>query len=123
MWVPLVENNEQDGPGADYFVKKYVDLLRAQADDIDTILLACTHYPLLKNKIAQFVLPGVRIISQGEIVANSLADYLLRHPEIDASCSKNGRRTFFTTDSTEDFDHHAGIFYGRELQSKHLVLS
>ncbi len=123
MWVPLVENNEQDGPGADYFVKKYIDLLVAQADDIDTILLACTHYPLLKNKIAQYVLPGVKIISQGEIVANSLADYLLRHPEIESRCSKSSQRTFFTTDSTEDFDHHAGIFYGQGLQSKHLVLS
>jgi glutamate racemase len=123
MWVPLVENNEQDGPGADYFVKKYIDLLLAQAADIDTILLACTHYPLLKNKIAQYVLPGVKIISQGEIVANSLADYLLRHPEIESRCSKSSQRTFFTTDSTEDFDHHAGIFYGQGLQSKHLVLS
>jgi glutamate racemase len=123
MWVPLVENNEQDGPGADYFVKKYIDLLLAQANDIDTILLACTHYPLLKNNIAQYVLPGVKIISQGEIVANSLADYLLRHPEIESRCSKSSQRTFFTTDSTEDFDHHAGIFYGQGLQSKHLVLS
>ncbi len=123
MWVPLVENNEQDGPGADYFVKKYIDLLRAQADDIDTILLACTHYPLLKNKIAQYTRPGVKIISQGEIVANSLADYLLRHPEMEARCSKSSQRTFFTTDSTEDFDHHAGIFYGQGLQSRHLVLS
>jgi glutamate racemase len=123
MWVPLVENNEQDGPGADFFVKKYIDLLWAQAGNIDTILLACTHYPLLINKIAQYVPRGVKIISQGEIVANSLENYLLRHPEVEASCSKGAQRTFFTTDSTEDFDHHAGIFYGQELQSRHLLLS
>jgi glutamate racemase len=122
MWVPLIENNEQDGPGADFFVKKYIGLLMAQSPKIDTLLLACTHYPLLRDKIQQCVPPSVQIVSQGPIVADSLALYLSRHPEMEIRCSKGGRRTFFTTDSTEDFDRHAGVFYGHELQSTHLDL-
>lgn len=122
LWVPLIENNEHDQPGADYFVKEYMDLLLARAGDIDTILLACTHYPLLKTKIEQFLPAGVRLIAQGEIVAASLADYLQRHPEIESRCSKTGQLRFFTTDSTEDFDNHASIFYGKTLKSEHIVL-
>jgi glutamate racemase len=122
MWVPLIENNEHEKPGADYFVKEYIDQLFLQSKHIDTILLACTHYPLLIDKIKQFVDPSVKIISQGEIVANSLLGYLERHPEIDKICSKHGKLHFFTTDSTEDFDRHAGIFYGRKLQSEKAIL-
>jgi len=122
MWVPLIENNEHEGPGADYFVKKYINQLLAQEKELDTVLLACTHYPLLKNKIMKQFSSGVQVVSQGEIVADSLADYLLRHPEMDSRCSKNGRRTFYTTDSTEDFDRQAGIFYGQPLESKKLHL-
>jgi glutamate racemase len=122
MWVPLVENNEHEGPGADYFVKKDIDRLLAQEKGIDTVLLACTHYPLMRKKIRQFLPASVEILAQGEIVADSLADYLRRHPEMDSRCSKNGRRAFFTTDSTEDFDRQAGIFYGEPLQSKHIRL-
>ena len=120
MWVPLVENNEHTKPGADYFVKEYIDALTAQSHRIDTILLACTHYPLLKEKISAAAAPSVKIISQGEIVANSLIDYFKRHPETEQQCSRQGNRDFFTTDSAEDFDHHAGIFYGKKLQSKHI---
>ena len=122
MWVPLIENNEHDKPGADFFVKEYIDALLSQSKGIDTLLLACTHYPLLREKIAHFVDPSVKIISQGEIVANSLIDYLHRHPEIDHRLSKNGERHFFTTDSTEDFNRHAGIFYGKRLRSEHIAL-
>jgi glutamate racemase len=122
MWVPLIENNEHNNPGADYFVKKDIAQLLAQEKDIDTVLLACTHYPLMRNKIMQFLPSSIQLIAQGEIVASSLADYLKRHPEMDDRCSKDGQQTFFTTDSTEDFDRQAGIFYGQFLQSKSIHL-
>jgi glutamate racemase len=120
MWVPLIENNEHNGPGADYFVEKYLDRLFSGAADIDTILLACTHYPLLQDKIAQAAGAGIRIISQGEIVAASLEDYLERHPEMEAKLGKGGSRAFYTTDSTEDFDTHGTTFYGARVESQHV---
>jgi glutamate racemase len=123
LWVPLIENNEHNKPGADYFVEEYMGLLHGKCAEIDTVLLACTHYPLLKDKIAPFLPAGSRLISQGEIVATSLADYLQRHPEIETRCSKNGERSFYTTDSTEDFNNHASVFYGAALQSEHIVLN
>jgi glutamate racemase len=123
LWVPLIENNEHVKPGADYFVREYMDQLRRQSPDIDTVLLACTHYPLLKDKIAEYLPAGSRLIAQGEIVANSLADYLQRHPEMEVRCSRQGERLFYTTDSTEDFDNHASIFYGGELRSSHVLLN
>jgi glutamate racemase len=128
IWVPLIENNEHDKPGVDYFVKEYVNGLLAQAPGIDTVLLACTHYPLMKDKIASFLPAGTHLISQGEIVADSLADYLQRHPDMEQRCSKNdtpGIGTpvrFYTTDSAGDFDDHASLFYGKNLQSAHIVL-
>jgi glutamate racemase len=122
LWVPLIENNEHDKPGADYFIKEYLDQLQQQAPGIDTVLLACTHYPLLKEKISRFLPPGATLISQGEIVADSLADYLSRHPEMESRCSKGGRLSFYTTDSPEDFDNHASIFYGQNLRSEHVGL-
>ena len=122
LWVPLIENEEYNQPGADYFVQKCIDELLDQSPNIDTILLACTHYPLLYDKIKKYCPPDLRILSQGEIVANSLADYLQRHPEIEQKLSRNGARTFYTTDSTEDFDRHAGLFYGKAVFSKHLDL-
>lgn len=122
MWVPLVENNEYNSEGADYFIKKYLQQILLQSSGIDTLLLACTHYPLLINKIKSFIPSGITILSQGEIVANSLADYLLRHTRIEDNCTKNGQSVFFTTDSTEDFDQKASIFYGKPVQSIHLVL-
>ena len=123
LWVPLIENNEHNKPGADYFVREYMGLLHTKCADIDTVLLGCTHYPLLKEKIGACLPAGSRLIAQGEIVAASLADYLRRHPEMEARCSKNGQLQFYTTDSTEDFDNHAGIFYGAELRSKHVLLN
>lgn len=122
MWVPLIENNEYNSAGADYFVKKHIDNLLAQSPDIDTLLLACTHYPLLMDKIKHFVPKGTVVITQGSIVANGLTDYLQRHPEIEEKCSKNGHISFFTTDSAEDFDKHATVFYGLTVKSAHLAL-
>lgn len=123
MWVPLIENNEHCNPGADYFVKEYLDQLFSRSRDIDTLLLGCTHYPLLKEKISNYISKNIKIVSQGEIVAESLKGYLERHPEIEIRCSKRGEHHFFTTDSTMDFDRHASIFYGKTLFSKHIVLS
>ncbi len=122
MWVPLVENNEYNKPGADYFIQQHLHRLFQQAPDIDTLLLACTHYPLLMEKIQAFAPAGTTILSQGTIVAASLKEYLYRHPEMEQRCSKQGTQTFYTTDSVVDFDNHASIFFGEKLQSKHLEL-
>ena len=120
MWVPLVENNEHHSHGADYFVKKNIHNIFEKGEDIDVILLACTHYPLLKEKIQEYLPIGVKLISQGEIVANSLEDYLSRHSDIENQCSRNGQRTFYTTDSTEDFDNHASLFFNELVSSKRI---
>lgn len=122
MWVPLVENNEYNSNGADYFIEKNINHLLSQSKDVDTVLLACTHYPLLMDKIKQFVPAGTTVLSQGPIVADSLADYLTRHPEMEERCSKGSSLQFFTTDSTEDFDSKASIFYGKAVKSSHLDL-
>ncbi|MDP4263644.1 MAG: glutamate racemase [Bacteroidota bacterium] len=122
MWVPLVENNEYQSHGADYFIKKNLHSLFEKGEKIDVVLLACTHYPLLKEKIGEYLPVGVKLLTQGEIVAASLADYLHRHPEIENRCSKNGERVFHTTDSTEDFDNHATVFFGEAIQSQHVDL-
>jgi len=122
MWVSLVENDEYQSPGADFFVETNIKNLLNQAKDIDTVLLACTHYPLLLNKIKQFVPQNVTIISQGEIVAKSLVNYLDRHPEIEKNCSKNAQLSFYTTDLPEDFDNHAATFFGKPVKSKHVEL-
>jgi glutamate racemase len=123
LWVPLIENNEHQNGGADFFVKKNLENIFRKGSDIDVILLGCTHYPLLNEKIQEYLPPGVKLISQGEIVADSLADYLQRHPEIETKCSKNGSRVFYTTDSTEDFDNHATIFFGEGVRSRHVDLA
>ena len=122
LWVPLVENNEYSSSGADYFIKKDVDDLLSNSMEIDTILLACTHYPLLSGKIEKYIPKGAQLISQGEIIASSLENYLLRHPEIDEKCSKNGQLQFFTTDSAIDFDKHSAIFFGKAVVSSHIDL-
>ncbi|HTL09093.1 MAG TPA: aspartate/glutamate racemase family protein, partial [Chitinophagaceae bacterium] len=122
MWVPLIEANEHTRPGADYFVAQHISHVFSQSNKIDTLLLACTHYPLLADKIRQVLPPGVTLVSQGQIVADSLASYLERHPAIEQQCSKSGRRTFYTTDAPEDFDNHATVFFGQPVQSQHLNL-
>lgn len=123
MWVPLVENNEYDKPGADYFIHRHLDRLFTASNDIDTILLACTHYPLLMQKVLEHTPDGTTVLSQGHIVAQSLKGYLDRHPEMAAACSKGGQRWFYTTDSVSDFDSHASIFFGETVSSRHLELS
>ena len=123
MWVPLVENDEYNSDGADYFIKKDIGKLLDQSENIDTILLACTHYPLLINKIKNTLPDNIKVISQGEIVALSLADYLQRHPEIESGLTKNGDITLCTTDSTEDFDRHSQRFFGKNVPSIQIDLS
>ena len=122
MWVPLIENNEHQNHGAEFFIRKNLHRLFEKGALIDVVLLACTHYPLVKDKIEEHLPVGVTLLSQGEIVANSLGDYLERHKEIEALCSKTGSRVFYTTDSTEDFDNHATIFFGEPIRSVHLNL-
>jgi len=122
MWVPLIENNEHNNHGADFFVKKHLHNIFEKGESIDVVLLACTHYPLLTKKIEEYLPVGVKLVSQGEIVAKSLTGYLNRHPEIESCCSKNGKREFYTTDSTEDFDNHAMNFYGDQVNSIHVNL-
>lgn len=122
MWVPLIENGEFDSKGADYFVKKHVDQLLVQSPKIDVILLGCTHYPLLVNKIRKFLPSSIRLINQAEIVGESLIDYLHRHPEMSVRCSQNGTRTFYTTDATETFDRQSTLFFGETVNSLHLNL-
>lgn len=123
MWVPLVENGEYNTRGADYFIQKYLDELLTEAPDIDTILLACTHYPLLLEKIEKYLPPNITIVSQGNIVANSLIDYLDRHKEIDTKLTKNAEMKFFTTDDTADFDLHGSLFFGEQIKSEFVHLT
>jgi glutamate racemase len=122
MWVPLVENNEHTGPGADFFIKKHIDSLLSRDKDIDTILLACTHYPLLKEKIEKLLPDGVKLLSQGEIVAESLQDYLERHPEMEGRISRGGSLSFYTTDSPEDFNTKASVFFGESVSARNVDL-
>ncbi len=122
LWVPLVENNEYASAGTDYFIEKDINALLNQSPAIDTVLLACTHYPLLTDKIKKYLPKRIQLISQGEIISKSLEDYLFRHKDIEEKCSKNGQLEFFTTDSTKDFDRHSAIFFGKPVSSKHVDL-
>ncbi len=123
MWVPLVENNEHEHIGANYFIKKSIDQLFKKEAQIDTLLLACTHYPLLLHKIEEYTPVDVKIISQGRIVADSLSDYLHRHPEMEQRLSTSGQRSFYTTDATEDFNNHGSVFFGQPVQSYHVDMN
>ncbi|MPM59807.1 Glutamate racemase 1 [bioreactor metagenome] len=118
MWVPLVENNEFDKPGADYFIKQHIDNLLEKDDQIDTIILGCTHYPLLINKIKKFLPENIQVISQGKYVAESLKDYLLRHPEMENKCSKNSTVKYFTTDLPEKFVDMASLFLKENIEAQ-----
>jgi len=117
MWVPLVETGETDNPGCDYFVQKHIDQLLKKDPDIDTLLLACTHYPLLLPVIRKFLPAHIRVLPQGKIVAEQLADYLYRHPEIEINCGKNGTRRFLTTDSVERFNEFGSRFYQSHIHA------
>lgn len=122
MWVPLVENNEYDGPGADYFVKKRIGNLLLKDPQIDSVILGCTHYPLLLNKILKYTPRGVKIIPQGEYVANSLRDYLFRHPEMDSLCTKSGTCRYLTTESTGKFRESAQLFLNEAVEVEKVTL-
>lgn len=120
FWVPLVEYNEADSPGADYFVKKRVDELMRKDADIDTIILGCTHYPLLMPKIIKYIDPSVRLVPQGEYVAGSLKDYLERHPDIEGKCTKQGTCQYYTTENPDKFKDSAKIFLHEDVLVKHI---
>ncbi len=122
MWVPLIENHELSGAGTEYFVQKHIQQLFAQSRHIDTIILACTHYPLLLPVIEKYLPANVDVLTQGHIVAHSFQDYLSRHTDMESRISKSGQVTFYTTDSTEMFDKQATLFFGKEIKSKHLAL-
>ncbi|WP_158796804.1 glutamate racemase [Pedobacter sp. L105] len=122
LWVPLIENNEHIHEGADYFVKKYTDELLAKSPAIDTILLACTHYPLLIPKIAAVVPEGFKLVAQGDIVADSLADYLTRHPEIESQLGKASEKKFYTSGDEQVFDKNASIFFDEKIVSARVNL-
>ena len=123
LWVPLIENGEYNKPGSDYFVQLYLDQAMAQSPDIDTILLACTHYPLLQDRIKAYLPGNINVIGQGGIVAESLANYLSRHPEIESLLTKTATREFFTTtDDTREFDKHAAIFFPDDVRSNFVAM-
>lgn len=122
MWVPLVENNEAQGEGADYFIRKYIDLLLRKDALIDTVILGCTHYPILLPKIRQYIPPHIRIIAQGEYVAASLKDYMNRHPEMDAKCTRGGNCTFYTTEAEEKFIESASTFLQQQISVKRITI-
>ena len=122
FWVPLVEYNEADSPGADYFVKKRIDQLMRMDADIDTVILGCTHYPLLLPKIHKYMPRGIRIISQGEYVADSLQQYFQRHPEIEQRCTKGGQVHYLTTENPEKFKEQAQIFLHEPVEVENITL-
>ena len=122
FWVPLVEYNEADSPGADYFVKKRIDQLMRLDPEIDAVILGCTHYPLLMPKILKYIHPGVRIVPQGEYVAESLKNYFDRHPEIEQKCSKGANVHYLTTESPEKFKESAQIFLHDDIEVDNITL-
>lgn len=120
LWVPLVEYGEANSDGADYFVRKYISNIMQRDPKIDTLLLGCTHYPLLIDKIRQFAPPSVFIMEQGTYVASSLQDYLLRHPEIESRCTRNATLRLFTTENPQKFRGHAFTFIGEDIEASHI---
>ena len=122
MWVPLIENNEHNSPGADYFVKLYIDRLMNKCSQIDTVILGCTHYPILLEKIKKYLPSGVQAVAQGEWVARSLSDYFKRHPEMDNRCTKQGTCRFYTTESEAKFIDAASLFLHEKLDVRHITL-
>ena len=122
MWVSLVEYNESQDEGADYFIRKYIDQLLSKDPQIDTVILGCTHFPILLPKIRQYIPDHISIIAQGEYVAESLKDYLKRHPEMDAKCTKNGNCQFYTTEAEEKFSESASTFLKQQISVKHITL-
>ena len=122
MWVSLVENNESQDEGADYFIRKYINQLLSKDPQIDTVILGCTHFPILLPKIRQYIPEHISVIAQGEYVAESLKDYLKRHPEMNAKCTKNGNCQFYTTEAEEKFSESASTFLIQQISVKHITL-
>lgn len=122
MWVPLIENNEHQSEGAEYFVRKNIQQLLTSESRIDKVILGCTHYPLLTPTIRKYLPENIEIIPQGEIVAKSLQDYLVRHPEIEKRCTKNHHIEYLTTESPEKFMSSASIFLQQEIKANHIIL-
>ena len=122
MWVPLVETGEAASDGADYFIQKHIDRLLSKDDKIDTLILGCTHYPILYDKIRRYTPEHVKIVTQGEYVARSLTDYLRRHPEMDSLCTRQGTCRFLTTESVEVFKDYASIFFDDNIEVKSVAL-
>ena len=122
FWVPLVEYNEADSPGADYFVKKRIDQLLRMDPQVDTVILGCTHYPLLLPKIHKYMPRGIRIIAQGEYVASSLQSYFQRHPDMEQRCTKNGQTRYLTTENPERFKEQAQLFLHEDIEVENVVL-
>lgn len=122
IWVPLVENGEAQSEGADYFIRRHIDNLLAKDDKIDTLILGCTHYPILYDKIRRYTPEHVKVIMQGEYVGRSLMDYMKRHPEMDALCTRNGSCRFLTTESVDTFRQYASIFFDEEIQISSIAL-
>lgn len=122
MWVPLVENRESDGDGADYFVQKDINALLALDDQIDTVILGCTHYPLMLDKIRKYMPPGVNIVAQGGIVADSLKNYLTRHPEMETRLTRGHTCEYLTTEDANRFSCTASVFTGMPVEARHATL-
>ena len=122
LWVSLVENNEAEGDGTDYFVRKYINELLAKDAQIDTVILGCTHYPLLLPKIKKYMPEGITTVAQGELVAESLKDYLHRHPEMDIKCTKGGNCTYYTTEAEEKFIESASTFLNEAVTVQRIEL-
>ena len=122
MWVPLVENNEANSEGADFFIRKYIDNLLAKDRQIDTLVLGCTHYPILLPKIQKFIPQGVKVVAQGEYVATSLKDYHHRHPEMDMKCTREGKCRFYTTEAEDKFIESASMFLNENITVQRITL-
>jgi glutamate racemase len=122
FWVPLVEYNEADSPGADYFVKKYIGQLLRRDPDIDTVILGCTHYPILLPKIHKYIPRGIRIVSQGEYVAEALQQYFVRHPDMEQRCTKGGQVHYLTTENPEKFKEQAQVFLNEPITVENITL-
>jgi len=122
IWVPLVENNELDSPGTEYFVSKNIRNLLAADPEIDAIILGCTHYPLLMPVIRKFIPDGIQLLEQGKVVSTKLVEYLNHHPEMDQKCSKNGNVMYYTTENVDVFEKNAATFIGQSIKSEKIIL-
>jgi len=122
MWVPIVENNEIETEGADFFVRKNILNILEKDKNLDTLILGCTHYPLLEKLIRKYVPEEIEILKQGHIVAEKLNDYLERHPEMEARLSKGGSIDYLTTESTGTFESKASLFMGQDVKASTIVL-